>query len=160
MTKSLKSLALLIVVLAMLTACGNALPVDPHGSLDRIRHGELRVGVSQNEPWVQLHDDGDPTGTEVDLVIEFAKSLGSEVHWISGSEEALMESMNQGEIDLLASGLTSKTPWTDKAAITRPYREWDNTWGETEKHVLAVPMGENALLSELEAFLDRSRAGE
>lgn len=153
-----KAAVLFLTALAILTACGVSVPTDPDGSLERIRHAELRVGVSQNEPWVQLHEDGVPTGTEVDLINKFAKSLDSDVTWIPGSEAALMESMNQGEIDLIATGMTSKTPWIDKAAITRPYREWTNARGEKEKHVMAVPMGENALLSELEAFLDEQQA--
>lgn len=77
------------------------------------------MSVAQNEPWVQLHDDGDPTGTEVDPVIECAKPLGSEILWISGSEEAWMQSVNQGKNALVSSGLTSKTPWPGTAAITR-----------------------------------------
>ena len=40
-----------------------------------------------------------------------------------------------------------------KVALTRAYAEIDER-GTTEEHVMMVPMGENALQSELERWLD------
>ena len=36
-------------------------------------------------------------------------------------------------------GLTAESPWTDNAALTRPYAEARSQEGETEKHVMAAP---------------------
>lgn len=63
------------------------------------------------------------------------------------------EALKQGDLDLVVGGLTASTPWTDKAALTRPYAETTIGWGRTQKHVLAVPLGENAFLVTLEEFL-------
>lgn len=145
---------LLSIALSTVTGCGISIPTDPDGSLARIHDGILRVGVSHSEPWVYLHDEAKPTGTEVELVKEFADSLNSQVQWTPGGEASLMESMNNGELDMVVAGLTDKTPWAENAGITRPYTESVNSRGEAEKHVMAVPMGENALLSRLENFLD------
>jgi polar amino acid transport system substrate-binding protein len=143
----------LIALALMLSGCGT-IPSDPYGSMERIRGGEMRVGVSNNGDWVQTHDSSDPTGVEPQLVASFASSLGSHIVWVSGGEEVLMEALDGGGLDLVVGGLTAKTPWTTKSAITRSYTEALNRKGEKESHVMAVRMGENALLSELERFLD------
>lgn len=38
----------------VLTGCGIQVPADPHGTLDRTRDGAMRVGVTDNPPWVTL----------------------------------------------------------------------------------------------------------
>jgi hypothetical protein len=70
-----------------------------------------------------------------------------------GGEEELVAAMERGDLDVLAGGLTAKSPWSDKVALTRPHTtsEFD---GGTVEHVLAVPLGENALLFALESWLD------
>lgn len=136
----------------VLTGCGLTIPADPDGTLDRVRGGTLRVGVSPNEPWTQL-DAGQPSGIEVELVREFAATLGAQVEWSVGGEEALIADLEQAELDLVIGGLTSKTPWSKQAGITRAFTEVLDEQGEPEKHVMAVPMGENAFLVELEKFL-------
>ncbi|MFC7405577.1 transporter substrate-binding domain-containing protein [Georgenia alba] len=143
-----------VVVLA-LGACGLTIPTDPDGTLERVRGGTLRVGVSPNPPWTDLPDgtDADPTGTEAELVEEFAQHLDAEVEWEAGGEEELVTSLERGEIDLLIGGLTARTPWVDKVGTTYRYTVTYDAHGQEEQHVMAVPMGENAFLVELEHFL-------
>jgi hypothetical protein len=50
-------------------------------------------------------------------------------------------------------GFTSDTPWTENAAITKPYAETKDPEGKRKKLVMAAPMGENAFLFALEKFL-------
>ena len=50
-------------------------------------------------------------------------------------------------------GLTAKSPWADKVALTRPHATSEFDGGKVE-HVLAVPLGENALLFALESWVD------
>ena len=135
-------------------------PADPNDTLNRVRAGVLRVGVSPHEPWTQLpRNGGEPTGTEPALVREFAAQLDADVIWIIGGEERLMTELHEGRLELVVGGLTADTPWTDKAAITQPYTEAADTTGEVKQHVMAAPMGENAFLLALEQFL-RERTGE
>jgi len=139
-------------LLAVLTGCAS-FPADPDGTLDRVRGGVLRVGVSHSEPWVRVLEETEPAGIEPELVQRFATTLQATIEWQPGGEEALMTDLEHGRLDLVIGGLTAESPWTDKAAITKPYAESRNREGKTEKHVMAAPLGENAFLLELEKFL-------
>jgi polar amino acid transport system substrate-binding protein len=124
------STAALAVLLAagLLAACG--VPRDPEGTLDRVRGGTLRAGISQHEPWTRL-GTGQPSGVEVRLVERFARELGATVQWSDGSEAELVAAMEVRELDLMVAGLTADTPWQAKVAITRGYA--------TTRVVVAVP---------------------
>lgn len=141
-----------VVASVLLAGCGS-IPRDPEGTLDRVRDTTvLRAGASPGGGLVRIEGD-DVTGPEVDLVEEFAASLGAGVEWRAGGEEELVAAMERGELDLLAGGLTAESPWSDRVALTRPHSasEFD---GRTVEHVLAVPLGENAMLFALESWLD------
>lgn len=142
-----------LVVAAAVTACGVTVPTDPDGTLDRVRGGELRVGVSPHEPWTVVDPDGTPGGLEVDLVEGFAETLDADVVWTTGGEEELVGDLERGDLDLVVGGLTASTPWTSKAAVTVAYVTVTDPDGRTEGHVMATPMGENAFLVELERYL-------
>ena len=142
----------LVVLLSLACVSCSGFPADPDGTLERVSGGTLRVGVSHAPPATDIRGS-EPAGPEADLVREFAASLDAQVAWTPGGEEFLMEALKQGDLDLVIGGLTDSTPWTDKAALTRPYAESTSPWGETQKHVLAAPMGENAFLVALEEFL-------
>jgi ABC-type amino acid transport substrate-binding protein len=143
--------ALAAAVMVALAGCGVTIPSDPDGTLDRVRGGELRVGVSINPPWTGA--GADRSGTEIDLIREFADSIDAEIAWTEGGEETLANAMERGELDLIIGGLTSESPWVDKVALTAPYTSWTDDRGKTHDQVMAVPMGENAFLFELESFL-------
>ncbi|RWZ51247.1 transporter substrate-binding domain-containing protein [Labedella phragmitis] len=144
---------LAIVAVSLLAGCGISIPNDPDGTLDRVTGGELRVGVSESAPWTETAGSGAPTGTEVDLVEEFAENLHADVDWTEGGEADLVSALERGELDLVIGGFTDTTPWTSKAAMTQPYAESTNDEGTTAKHVMLAPMGENAFLVRLERFL-------
>jgi polar amino acid transport system substrate-binding protein len=95
-------------------------PRDPEGTLDRVRGGTLRVGISASEPWVKI-SDGEPGGVEVELVEEFARTVDAEVEWVEGSESDLMEALHGRQLDIVIAGLTRRSVWMNDAALTRPY---------------------------------------
>lgn len=143
--------AFVIALIVGLAGCG--IPKDPEGTLDRVeRTGVLRVAASPAEGRVAI-DGEQVTGVEPTYVEGFAESLGARVEWHVMGEEPAVEAMERGEIDLLVGGLTDKNPHSAKLGMTRPYDE-SVEHGTKVKHVMAVPMGENALLSELERYLD------
>jgi polar amino acid transport system substrate-binding protein len=144
---------LVTLVAALLASCGVAIPADPEGTLERVIGGTLRVGVSPNPPWTEVTQGGEPTGSEVDLVREFAAILPAEVSWTVGGEEALIKRLEAGQLDLVIGGLTADTPWEKHAAITKPYAEGTGPDGKRIKLVMAAPLGENAYLLRLEKFL-------
>lgn len=122
---------LLTGLLALGLACEDY-PRDPEGTLDRARGGTLRVGVSDAEPWV-TGSDGVPGGLEADLVRGFAETIGADVEWVRGPHQEHMEALAKFELDLVAGGVTTATPWKKDVGLTRPYLK--------ERWLVGVPPG-------------------
>lgn len=137
----------------LVSGCGLSIPADPDGTLEGVSGGTLRVGVTANDRWVETASDGDPQGIEPDLVRAFATTIDADIQWVEGSEHDLAESVEQGDLDLAIGGFLDDTPWSSHAGVTRPYVESANEQGKTVRHVMLVPMGENAFLLELDRFL-------
>ncbi|MBW3554485.1 MAG: transporter substrate-binding domain-containing protein [Gemmatimonadetes bacterium] len=137
---------LLFLLLTPLTACD--LPRDPVGTLDRVRGDTLRVGVVAAPPYL-VRSGERAGGPEADLIRAFAGRIGAEVEWRWGSLDDHMESLEAFELDLVAGGLTTASPWKKKVGFTRPWRVEGK-----RKHVLAVPPGENGMLVALEALIE------
>ncbi len=153
--RALVGVAASVVLAGVLAGCGATIPSDPEGTLDDVRGGVLRVGVSSAPPWTEPgpDDDAGPAGLEPDLVRAFAESIDAEVEWTRGGEEQLVDQLHRDELDLVVGGLTATSPWADKAALTYPYAHTVGPEGAPEAHVMAVRMGENAFMVELERFL-------
>jgi hypothetical protein len=150
------AIACLLAALLAITGCGTY-PTDPEGTLERVRGGTLRVGASVNGDWVRIPEGGSSParveGSEADLVRQFAEHLGAEVEWVQGTEHVLAEELKHGTLDVVIGGLDDKTPWSTHAGLTRPYTESKDSRGSLHKHVMLVPLGENAFLLELDRFL-------
>jgi polar amino acid transport system substrate-binding protein len=114
-----RSLTAALLTVVAVTGC--QFPSDPDGTLERVRDGTMRVGVTESDPWVDLADPDDPQGVEPALVRRLAAHLNAEIEWVDGSEEELMGALKEGQLDLVAGGLTKKTPWKKEAALTWPY---------------------------------------
>lgn len=142
-----------LLLLLGLTSCGMAIPQDPNGTLENVTGGTLRVGVVENAEWVEVPPTGEPRGIEPALVEEFAESLDAEVEWVPGAEHELVDDIFHGQLDLIIGGFNADTPWIKEAGITRPYTETVDERGKTLKHVMLVPLGENAFLLRLDQFL-------
>lgn len=144
----------LLALFAFLAACG--LPHDTDGSLDRIRSDQLlRAGAAHHPPYVAADGSGEPAGSEVELVEQYAEHLGADVEWEVDSEAALIEELEAGRLDIVVAGFEDTSPWAEQAAFTRPYLEQVEGPEATKRaHVMATRMGENALLVDLERWLD------
>ena len=140
-----------LLVCFALIGC-DSLPRDNAGALERASGGELRVGVVENPPWVHF-DNQTVTGLEPELIETWAKSINARVRWQRGAESNLVDALNRRELDVLAAGLDSRTPYHSKLALTQPYVEVDDRHGNRKKHLLAVTPGESALLFSLDRFL-------
>ena len=145
------ALVLLAMLPAFLTGCGVSIPADPDGTLASVRGGVLRVGVSA-EPGLTEIGGGTPSGPLVEVTESFAASIDASISWTTGSEESLVRLLEEGRLDLAIGGFTDATPWSDRAGVTRGYP--GVTGSDGRAIVVLVPLGENALLSELERFLD------
>lgn len=158
--------ALLAALVAVtLGACGS-LPRDPNGTLERVQaQGVLRVGASPAHGLVVIDGNGDAndnssgesvSGREAELAEGFAQEVGAEVRWVPGGESELVAAMERGELDLIIGGLHDDSGWAEQISLTRPYSESTEADGTTVRHVLAVPLGENAMLVRLERYLDEA----
>ena len=110
---------LVVTVLAVLAGCG--WPRDVGTTLQDVRGGVLRVGVTENPPWIRMAPGGDPEGAEAELVRKLAGRLGATVQWYPGSESALMAALKDRVLDVVVGGLDAAAPWTAAAM--------DQGWG-------------------------------
>lgn len=122
---------LLLLVLLLPAACTSR-PVDPEGTLDRVRGGTLRAGIVANDPWTIVGPPHD--GIEVEIVERFAASIDSEVEWFDGSEQELFGALHLGELDLVVGGFEAQNPYAAEVAFTHPYF--------TSRVVVAIPSAE------------------
>jgi polar amino acid transport system substrate-binding protein len=111
----------ILIYLLSLAACDDY-PRDPKGSLKEVENQVLKVGAAEFVPWITF-DDGKVTGTEAELVEQFARSLGAKVEWIKGSEGLLMNMLEANELHLVVGGITADSPWARHVALTRPYHK-------------------------------------
>lgn len=135
----------------LLVGCSLQIPTDPEGTLDRVSGDVLRAGASVHGDLVE-NDDGSVSGSEAELVEEFAESVDAEVEWSIGGEEQLVGKLKTGDLDLVIGGITDESPWAEEVGMTRGYTGIDGA--ADESLVFLVPPGENRFLSELERFLD------
>jgi DNA-binding transcriptional LysR family regulator len=141
---------LLLAGILALTGCG-VIPADPQGTLERATGGTLHAGAT---PSAGLVTDaaGEPSGPLIDLVDGFAETIDADVEWTVGSEEDLIEGLEGGGLDIAVGGMTSDSPWIDRAGLTRGYPGIAGADGR--EIVMFVPSGENAMLTALETYLD------
>jgi polar amino acid transport system substrate-binding protein len=139
---------ILPVLVVAAASCG--LPRDANGTLERMRGGVMRVGVTDHPPWDSVTAEV-VAGVEPMLVAELAATIGARPTWRRGAESELLAALARRELDLVAGGLTDDSPWAGRVALTRPYATDQSGRG----HVLAVPAGENGWLVTVERFLQR-----
>lgn len=140
--------ALQFVFLALLLqACNGNFPKDPEQTLSKIQNDTLRVGYSENLPWV-IKTGQEPAGLEADLLKAFARTIPTTIKWENDTEQNLMEKLEKNELHLVVAGITKDNPWKKKISFTRPYAKQGK-----KKHVMAVIHGENAFVLKLEEFL-------
>jgi ABC-type amino acid transport substrate-binding protein len=136
-----------VLIALALAACG--LPRDPEKTSDRIASThELRVGVTDNDPWVTTQT-AEPQGIEPDLVRAFAARLGARVLWTRASETSLAQSLKHRDLDLAIGGFDAQTPWKSIAGVSQPFTETR----DKKKHVMLAPPGENRFILALDTFL-------
>lgn len=111
---------LVLALLAALAVAGCQYPKDVEGTLDRVSGGTLRVGVSDNEPWVNL-DGSEPSGVEPTIIRRFAETIDAEIHWVQGDSEELVDALQTGQLDVVLAGFTRSSVHRRKVALTRPY---------------------------------------
>ncbi|WP_353580118.1 transporter substrate-binding domain-containing protein [Arthrobacter sp. Rue61a] len=98
------------------------IPADPDGTFGRVSGATIRVGIPANPPWTQIPESGTPSGSEVELIRCFDLSIDADVEWVHVGEEALMEKLDRGELDVDIGGLAAISPCPDPALHHRTLR--------------------------------------
>jgi polar amino acid transport system substrate-binding protein len=127
-TRTLRTLllGLLVVVLgacqSIPTVSGEAGAPVPARLQRILADGELRVGLSGNQPPLNMKDKrGEIVGLEVDLVEALAHSMGLEVRFVAKPFAELLPALEQGEVDLVISGMTITPERNARVAFAGPY---------------------------------------
>ena len=116
----LRSALLAGLVVALGLAGCDRYPRDPEKTLETVRGGVMRVGVTEVEPWVWREGE-EARGVEADLVRELAEELDARIQWVWGTPEEHLAALEQWQLDLVIGGLTQSSPWSKKIGMSRPY---------------------------------------
>ncbi|GAA2188767.1 hypothetical protein GCM10009786_19110 [Leucobacter alluvii] len=142
-------------LLVALTGCGITIPSDPDDTLGHAIGAELRIGIAVEPP---LSEDGDPPrGPLPELAIEYAETLDASPVWSIGSEETLVEMLEQEKLDVALGNFSPDSPWSERAALSRPFTV---DGADPAELVALMPLGENAMLSNFETFIDSTERAQ
>lgn len=143
------SIGFTALLLVSLTGCGLNIPSDPNRSLSDAAGSEIRIGITV-EPG--LAEPGTPpSGPLPDLARAYAASINASPHWKIGGEETLVQQLEDGSLDIALGNFSEESPWLDRAALSRPFTV---DGPDSDELVALMPLGENALLANFEAFID------
>ncbi len=131
----------------MLTGCD--LPKDPEGTLERVRGGELRVGVLTGNPRADAEDRR--------VVDALAQAVGTRPSFHPGDAHHLLYDLHHGRLDIVIGGLPSKTPFSKDVGLSKSAGPLFRP-GEADDRVLAVRNGENGFLRAVNEAIEASGA--
>ncbi len=129
----MRFLRLLLALGALLAALGCQPPATssssggsaatPANRLDAIiERGALRLGLSGNQPPLNMRNrEGEIIGLEVELVGELADSMGLDVEVVPMPFADLLGALEDGTVDLVASGMTITPERNARVAFAGPY---------------------------------------
>jgi len=84
--------------------------------------GELRVGMSGNQPPLNMADrNGEIIGLEVDLMQALAQSMGLTARFVIKPFADLIPAIERGEVDVVISGMTITPERNARVAFVGPY---------------------------------------
>lgn len=152
----LSSRYLACCALFAIAAIGCDVPRDADGTLERVTHGTLRVGVVRNGPWV-VDSGGTLGGVEPEIVTALARELGARVEWVRRPEPELMHALHDRQLDLVVGGLTADLPWKGQVAFTRPYYTDSIVVGIREGTVMREVRGQTIAIEDGDAIATEIR---
>ncbi|PIB36588.1 hypothetical protein BFP72_14850 [Reichenbachiella sp. 5M10] len=86
--------------------------------------GYVRVGyMSDALPYVFFNEHNRKVGLDVELINLFAYEMGIKLQWIQIDRSEITQAINEGRIDIFASGVPVLVDIMDKAEFSEPYSE-------------------------------------
>lgn len=126
-----------LLLAAILLAGCDAIPADPHGTLERVR-GErrFRVGMIASGP------AGLAPERSRALLNRLSQATGALPSVEHGAAETMLTRLEEGGLDLVVGEFAEQSPWAAQVALTEPIASEGNT-------ILAAAArnGENAWIS-------------
>lgn len=108
---------LLMGALAFGAAACAEIPMDPEGTLERVRaQGVFRVGIIAPGAHPRDHD------RQRRLIAHVARSTGARPLIGTGSAERLLTAVERGEVDLVIGELAQDSPWSKHVTLLPPLR--------------------------------------
>src|SRR4051812_15403305 len=138
-----------IALSAALAVCvaGCGWPKDPRHTTNRVEGGVVRVGVTDNAPYVRLQPGG-ASGIEPDIARLIAADAHARIDWIPAAEGVLLNELKEGQLDLALVGATQQNPWVKELGAPKPYGKLGR-----EGHLILAPPGENAWLLRIDRVI-------
>jgi polar amino acid transport system substrate-binding protein len=110
-----------------------------------LKTGELRVGMSGNQPPLNTHSrDGGLIGLEVELAKQLASAMGVEVKFVEKPFGDLLAALDKGDVDIVMSGVSITASRTTRFAFAGPYMMSGKSV-LTKSETLAAAHGPNAM---------------
>jgi polar amino acid transport system substrate-binding protein len=125
MRKYYVSVAFLLIVTALVSACGAAASAE--STYDHVQdEGVLRVGIRfDNPPLSYIDEDGQWVGFDVDLANEVARRLGLKTEQVKVDEITRISFLQEGKIDMAVASM-NHTRGRDEAIDFSITYFWDN----------------------------------
>jgi polar amino acid transport system substrate-binding protein len=118
----------ILLVLSQLACQSSTTSGGGHSSTSPMRlqsileSGELRVGLSGNQPPLNMtNKSGEIIGLEVDLMKALAQSMGLTVRFVVKPFADLIPAIENGEVDVVISGMTITPERNARVAFVGPY---------------------------------------
>lgn len=141
----------ILSLLCLICFASFEIPQDANGSWTEIKERGLKVGLATGEENNSSAEEISQTTDsiifrEIKLLKDFSTANSIDIHFISGTESVLMDSLEHFKLHVVAGNINKETVWAQKATATIPY--------DNKGHVFLVPKGENKLLVKLEQFIE------
>lgn len=95
-------------------------PRDIEHTTQKVTGAVIKVGVTENPPWVKRTPDG-PAGLEPEIIRDMADQFNAEVSWHWGTESELLAALEQYQLHVVVGGLTDSKYLRKLSALTKPY---------------------------------------
>ena len=126
MIRASRLLLLAVAAVLLLGGCQSLSGQQGGGHPPRLQRiltsGELRVGVSGNQPPLNMRSrSGNVIGLEIELVQALASSMGLRATLVQKNFAELLPALERGDVDLVISGMTITPERNARVAFAGPY---------------------------------------
>ena len=139
----IRAMTYVMLASATLAGCG-PYPRDADDLSTQAAQHAMRVGASDDPPWVVVGDDGSVSGPEAELVQRFADAHGYRVEWKPGGHDALMRELERARLHAVIGGHDADSPWKPKVGWSRPLGLRAGPDGPMPERRIALPPGQSA----------------